>query len=145
MLLLLEPQTNFSIVSEMCLLHYKTVFEVDKKFQRISIAFVKFYVINDLKKYCRSIWSLFESIAIYRVTTIKNLHIHSAPASYLHTVWVIFNFDYKKFLLTKSLILHTQRDFSFQKYLRSNIIMFILSTWNSKKSWRNNTFRPNPI
>ena len=56
------------------------VFEVDKKFQRISIAFVKFYVINDLKKSSRSIWSLFESIAIYRVTIIKNLHNHSAPA-----------------------------------------------------------------
>ena len=52
---------------------------------------------------------------VHCITTYKNLHKRCCMVSYLQILWLIFVFDYKTFLLTKSLMLHTQRDFSQKK------------------------------
>ena len=57
------------------------IFEVDKKFQRISIAFINFYDLNDLKNTPSAISIDRELVGVQRITTYKNFHKRSWMAT----------------------------------------------------------------
>ena len=50
------------------------LFEVDKKFQTVFIAFVRFYDLNDLKKDLPAISTERQLFRVQCITTYKNLH-----------------------------------------------------------------------
>ena len=82
----------------------RLVFEVDKKFQRISIAIVNFHDLNDIQKGSSAISTDRALLGVKWIATYRNLHKHSYMATFLHTASLIYVFYYILFLLTKSLI-----------------------------------------